>query len=792
MYNLGESFKTNPQSGIANSECVITGKKFRLTILTERLFRFEYNEEGIFTDELTTLVTNRRFEKPKFNRKEDVNYLEILTPYFKLTYTKDKKPKNPNLIATLHNSENYWFMNHVEAKNYPAWVFIDDKNKMKSIKTLYSLDGFATIDDSKNSIVNADGTITKRDYKGIDIYVFMYGKDFHLCLKDYFKLTGSPALLPRFALGNWWSRNALYDDNSLKELVDEFQDNEIPLSVMLLDKDWHIRKHMDKKHLKTGFTFNKELFKAPYDMISYLHTKGIRLGLNINPMEGFHDIDEYFEQAKTYLEVNEKGYIPFNVLSPKCADVYFKLFIHPLDALGVDFYWLDALDNPDLYLLKHYHFCDMMRNYKRRPLLLAYNTDMAAHRYPVLYSGKTLVSWDTLKLLPKFNSNAANIGLSWWSHDIGGYFKGVEDNELYIRYIQLGCFSPILRFGVEKGKYYKREPWRWDMKTSVIAKDYLKLRHKMIPYLYSEAYRYFKEGEPLIKPLYYTNPEMYDDVIYSNEYYFGSQFFIAPIIQKKDTVMDRVVQRFYLPNGVWYDFFTGKKFNGNKNYTMFFKDQNYPVFAKAGSIIPLGVNEQFNDTNPPKTLEIHFFPGVSNEYLLYEDDGISDLYKKGFYLLSKIEYNYLPNNYTVIVRALEGKSGIVPDYRNYKLVFRNTKKSDEVIVYNNKEMVKAKTYVDGPDFIVEVKDVRSIGQLTVNCKGKDIEIDAVKLINEDIEEIISDLQIETELKEKIDEILFSNLDIKKKRIEIRKLSKDGLEAKFIKLFLNLLEYVSQV
>ena len=94
MYNLGESFKTNPQSGIANSECVITGKKFRLTILTERLFRFEYNEEGIFTDELTTLVTNRRFEKPKFNRKEDVNYLEILTPYFKLTYAKDKKPKN--------------------------------------------------------------------------------------------------------------------------------------------------------------------------------------------------------------------------------------------------------------------------------------------------------------------------------------------------------------------------------------------------------------------------------------------------------------------------------------------------------------------------------------------------------------------------------------------------------------------------------------------------------------------------------------------------------------------------
>ena len=402
------------------------------------------------------------------------------------------------------------------------------------------------------------------------------------------------------------------------------------------------------------------------------------------------------------------------------------------------------------------------------------------------------MSWDTLKLLPKFNLNASNMGVSWWSHDIGGYFKGIEDNELYIRYVQLGCFSPILRFGVDKGKYYKREPWRWNIKTLNIATEYLQLRHKMLPYLYSEAYKYSIDGTPFIKPLYYNNPEMYDDPIFVNEYYFGSQFFVAPIINKKDPVMDRVVQRMYLPAGMWYDFFTGKKFPGDKNYTSFFKDENYPVFAKAGSIIPLGINESINDTNPPKTLEIHFFPGVSNEYLLYEDDGISDLYKKDFYLLTKIEYNYLPNNYTVIIRPIAGKSGIVPKYRNYRLIFRNTKRSKDVTVYSKDQIVSPKTYVEGANFVVEVNDVNSVSQLTVNCKGKDIEIDAVRLINNDIEEIISDLQIETELKEKIDAILFSDLDVKKKRIEIRKLGNKGLEKKFVKLFLNLLEYVSRV
>ena len=191
-------------------------------------------------------------------------------------------------------------------------------------------------------------------------------------------------------------------------------------------------------------------------------------------------------------------------------------------------------------------------------------------------------------------------------------------------------------------------------------------------------------------------------------------------------------------------------------------------------------------------MEIHFFPGISNEYLLYEDDGISSLYEKGFYLLTKIEYNYMPSNYTVIIRALEGKSGIVPEYRNYKLIFRNAKKATDVIVYENREQIESKSYVSGPDFVVEINNVKSISQLTINCKGKDIEFDPTRLINDDIAGILDDLQIETLLKEKIDSIIFSDMPIKKKRIAIRKLSKYKLDKKFIKLFLRLLEYISTV
>jgi alpha-glucosidase (family GH31 glycosyl hydrolase) len=802
VYNLGEQFKVDYEKAKPNELSVIQGKKYRITIMTERLIRFEYNEDGIFEDRPTELIWNRYFEKPEFEVKQDEKYLEITTKYFKIYYVNEKRfyggKINPtsNLKVELLNSDRYWYYKHPEVRNFGAPVnsLVGKKGKVKFKKALFSSDGFVSIDDSDNSIMSETGVLLERENKGIDTYLFMYLNDYALCLKDYFTMTGYPALLPRYALGNWWSRNEDYNDMQLKELIDEFDNNEVPLSVLLLNKDWHINKYENKDNLNTGFTFNKDYFKAPYEMIEYLHSKGIRVGLNIDPTEGIYPYDEYYSKAKQYLGSDDKGIIPFNAYDPKFLDVYLKLLIHPLDALGVDFFWLDLLKDKDrdLWILKHYHFYDMMRNYKRRPMVLSKHAGIAPHRYPVLYSGRTVVSWDTLKHIPFHNSSAANIGVSWWSHDIGGYHKGVEDNELYTRFVQLGVFSPILKFGAEKGKYYKREPWRWSIKTYQIVKDYLLLRHRLIPYLYTEAYKYHTTGFPIVQPIYYKYPEMYDDIKYRNEYYLGTELFIAPIITKKDYVMNRVIHKFFIPDGVWYDFVTGKKFPGGRGYVSFFKDQDYPVFAKAGSIIPLGENDNMNDTTPPKNMEIHIFPGRSNLYKLYEDDGTSDLHRKGFYLLTSIDYNYLPNNYTVIIRALEGKSGIAPAKRNYKIRFRNTKKANEVITYFNDYPIDHISYNEGPDFIVEVKDVSTIGQLTLNCKGKDIEIDAVRLINDDIEGIISDLQIETEMKEKIDDVIFSDLPIKKKRIAIRKLRNKGLERKFVKLFLKLLEYIEQV
>ena len=363
-----------------------------------------------------------------------------------------------------------------------------------------------------------------------------------------------------------------------------------------------------------------------------------------------------------------------------------------------------------------------------------------------------------------------------------------------MRYVQLGVYSPILRLSSDTGKYYKREPWKWDAKTYKIVHDYLKIRHRLIPYIYSEAKKYSSFGSPLIQPLYYKYPETYDEPLYKNEYYYGSELFVCPIVNPKDEVMNRVVHRIFLPNGIWYDFKTGKKFTGGMRYVTFYKDEDYPVYAKTGAIIPMAKLEpqNINSTASPKTLEIQIFPGRSNTYKLYEDDGVSSMYKEGYSFTTEINYYYKENDFSVSIEPVEGKLGIIPEKRNYIIRFRNTKFTDGVQVFENEVNVKCKRYTDDNDFVIEFNDISTTSKIFVYCKGKDIEIDAQRVINEDLEGIITDLNIKTSLKEEIDKIIFSDESIKAKRIAIRKLRRKGLPSVFIRMFMKLLEYVAEV
>ena len=826
MADLGEHFKVDYSNNVSKPQTVFKGQFYRITVLSDMLVRLEFSEEGYFEDRLTEFARFRNFPIPQMKVDQNEKYLDITTKYFNLRYEKEKafngskySPDSILRIKLLDASNKEWYYGHPEARNYYGIVtnldkttdpFLEEsevkdlkhvKRKIEDyleskVKGLYSTDGFASIDDSKTNFIDEDGTIIFNDKKRIDMYVFLYNKDFGTCLQNYFLLTGMPPLIPRYALGIWWNKNDFYYFDDIQKLLIDFNKYKIPMSVLLLGDNWHLKDKSNLSRFNSGFTFNRELFYKPTEFTNYMHERGVRVGVSLDPSEGIHPHEPKFDEMAKAVGVSDKQVLPFNVFDKEFVIAYFKNLIDPLYKLGIDFFWINYRNLKDKKTndaLNYYHFNDCSKMEDLRPMILSRYTTVAPHRYPIHYSGETLVSWNTLKTLPYFNSTASNLGLSWWSHDIGGYKDGVEDAELYSRYVQYGAFSPIFRFSAKYGRYYKREPWKWDVKTQSIVRSYCQLRHRLIPYIYSEAYKYHKVGLPLIQPLYYQYPEIYDETDYKNEYYFGTELFVSPITKPKDQVMNRSVEKIFLPKGTWYDFKTGKKYLGNKRYILFYKDEDYPVFARDGSIVCMAdLENNLNITNPPETMEIHVFPGKSNQYNLYEDDGFSNLHKDGYYLLTRVDYNYMTNNYTLIIRPVEGKTGIVPAKRNYRIRFRNTREANDVIVYIDNEKVQCDSYIEDTDFIVEVNEVPTTKQLTINCKGKDIEIDAVRLINEDIDSIISDLQIKTNLKVELGNIIFSNFSMDRKRVEIKKLQKKGLDRTFVNMFMKLLEYVAQI
>ena len=785
MSSISEYFIKSPKDVISKKECMVTGQKFRFTMLTDRLIRLEYSENGVFEDRPSQNVIFRNFERPVFVVNESDTLLQISTKYYTLSYVKNKNfdggkvTPSTNLKVVLKGSEREWYYNHPEARNFGTIGYSLDnfEGKLKLDKGLYSTDGFCTLDDSKTLVIDETGHYVERNNNNIDIYLFMYKRDFGLCLKDYYDLTGYPSFIPRYALGNWWYKNDKYTNNDIAKIIKKFNENEIPLSVIMLGDKWH--NNID------NFTIDESILNSQ-KLVGMLHEQNIKLGLTIDPSLKIGENSSYYQELSQVIPEKEISFIP---LTNQKLDIYLN-YVNRLSNLGVDIFNVDynnIKDKNTLGLLNHYHYVSQIASKNKRGIILSRNSKIATHRYPITFSGKTIVDWNTLSELPVYNMSASNSGVSYVAHAVGGYHKGTEQEELYMRYIQFATFSPFMILSSDEGKYYKREPWKWNSLRLSVIKEYMQLRNKLIPYIYTECYNYYKKCVPLVQPLYYKYSKIYDEPLYKNEYFFGSEMFICPITKKKNPVIDRVVQRIFVPEGLWYDFKTGKKYPGNKYYMCFYKDDEYPAFCKAGAIIPMSLDA---GTNNPYNMELVVFPKESNSYIMYEDDGITNSYTRGDNLLTRFDYKYEKDNYTLTITSAN-KLNLVRQ-RNYKIRFKNTINITDVSVLYNNNPCDAKVYYDKEDFIVELKNIAPGSNVFLNIRGNNIETEAIQLINEDIKGILNDLEIETSLKVKIDEILFSNDSIRKKRIAIKKLKKYKLEPKFINMFIKLLEYISNV
>ena len=714
--------------GHAEDAAIIQGEKYRFTVLTEEMIRLEYCEDGKFEDRATQCVIDRKFKVPEYQVIENEESLEIITDKIHLVYNKQKFTDYGLSVQVRGNISVY----------HSIWHFGEEATDLRgTARTLDEADGaielehgiisrfgYGILDDSRSLVITEDGWVEPRKEDCIDIYFLGYGHEYEHCLKDYYHLTGKTPLLPRYALGNWWSRFYRYNDQEYKALMTRFEKEENPFSVSVIDMDWHL-VDIDPKYGSgwTGYTWNKELFPDPKEFMTWLHDHRLKVTLNVHPAGGVQAHEEkYKEMAEAMGRDWEKEEpVNFDVTDQKFLKAYFEYLHHPNEEEGVDFWWLDwqqgglskipGLD--PLWMLNHYHYLDSGRRGKRRLTFSRY-AGMGSHRYPVGFSGDTIISWESLAFQPYFTANASNVGYGWWSHDIGGHMKGYRDEELSTRWIQFGVFSPIMRLHSSNSAFTGKEPWNYNAVSENIMKRYLKLRHEMIPYLYTMNYHASHDGQPLIRPMYYLEPEQPEAYEVPNEYYFGTELVVCPITEPTDKAAGTACVKAWIPEGKWYDIFSGLKYDGGRMLELYRSLEDIPVLAKEGAIIPLtDLTEYTNSVENPKELAVKIVPGKKNAFILMEDTGDTCEDKEENWAQTKLEWI---NENEFIIHPANGNLDVIPKCRTWKMEFYGIADVDNLEVTVGGKAIETERIYDEKRHIcqVNIPETEVTEQITIS------------------------------------------------------------------------------
>ncbi|KAK4184809.1 glycoside hydrolase [Podospora australis] len=625
-----------PSSPAANPKSVVSGgsgdSHYRFTVLTDRLIRYEWSEDGGFEDRVSTFALFRNFDRPNYMVVDNKDGLEIVTEHFRLIYDKKKFSADGLSVKVGNDTWKY------DGKSYGdlggtartldgAWGRIDLEPGVLSRKS------YAVLDDSNSMLFGEDGWIGVRKPGRIDGYVFAYNGDHKAAIKDFYRLSGRQPILPRWTLGNWWSRYHEYSAGEYLELMDHFTKEEIPLNVAVIDMDWH-KVNIPAKYGSgwTGYSWNRDLFPDPTGFMKELRKRGLKVTLNDHPADGIRAFEDQYKEVAKYLDHDTSNEEPirFDCTDKKFMDAYFDVLKANLEKQGVDFWWIDwqqgnrsKIPGVDpLWVLNHYHYLTSQRNLKtiEKPITFSRYAGAGSHRYPIGFSGDQQITWAGLEFQPEFTATASNIGYGWWSHDIGGHWSGWRSNQLAVRWVQLGCFSPILRLHSSKCLWNSKEPWSFEPEASKIIKEFLVLRHRLIPYLYTMNIRASYESEPLVQPMYWNHKEQ-EAYTVPNQYYFGPNLIVAPVTSPNSNVTLMGSVRAWLPKGRYVSMFHPHiSYDGDRYIRLHSDLSKVPFLAKEGTIIPIDSTPKLtNGATRPSRITILLVVGADAHFELVEE-----------------------------------------------------------------------------------------------------------------------------------------------------------------------------
>ena len=671
--------KTAP---LAKKKNIVAGKNYRITMLTEGLVRLEYSEDGAFEDRATQMVFFRDFPETEYRAVRTKDGIEIHTSRLHLIY--NEKPFAPNglsiqVLGNLTAYHSIWRYGDTPTDLLGTARTLDEADGAIPLEHgVVSANGFSVLDDSGSQVLREDGWVEPRRKGTRDLYFWGYGHDYRQAVADLCRLCGGTPMLPRFALGNWWSRFYRYSEKSYLELMDRFEKENLPFTVAVIDMDWHVTD-IDPKYGSgwTGYTWNRELFPDPKRFLGRLHERGMKATLNVHPADGVRGCEEMYEDMAKAMGVDCENEDPVvcDLADPEYVENYFRYLHHPREEEGVDFWWIDwqqggvtKVDGLDpLWILNHFHFLDNGREGKR-PMTFSRYAGPGSQRYPVGFSGDTLITWESLDFQPYFTVNASNIGYGWWSHDIGGHMLGYKDDELTARWVQFGTFSPILRLHSSSSEFNSKEPWNYKKETEEVMGNMLRERHRMIPYLYTMNYRNYRDGRPLMSPMYYEWPERREAYGVKNEYYFGTSLIAAPVTAPRIPKLNAAKVKVWLPEGRWYDIYTGMMYDGDRIIDLYRGIESIPVLAPAGGILPF--TDEISAVQAgknPDSLHIMVYAGKNGSFTLYEDDNETCGYEEGICCTTPMLYEEDKDGGKAVFTILpaEGERSLIPEERGY-------------------------------------------------------------------------------------------------------------------------------
>lgn len=500
----------------------------------------------------------------------------------------------------------------------------------------------------------------------LDYYVF-YGPEPAAIVEAYTDLTGRTPLPPRWALGYHQSRWGYYPEDKVRDIVQNFRLRQIPLDAVHLDIDY-----MDGYRV---FTWDKTHFPEPEKLLADLQKQGVKVitiidpGVKYDPANNYQVYDEGEQQNFFIRDANGEvfhGYVwPGDSVFPDFARPEVRNWwgsLHKkLIEAGVQGIWNDmnepalasapfgapqcrlmdvpndAVQGSGAEVTTHaevhnlYGLHENMGTYEglrklqpdKRPFLLTRAGFAGIQRWAAVWTGDNAALWEHLEMAMPQLCNLGLSGVSFAGTDIGG-FHWHSSSELWARWIELGAFYPFSR-GHSITTARQKEPWTWGDRTENIARKYIQLRYRFLPYLYTLFDESARTGSPVMRPLLY---EFYQDpqvMQLQDQVMLGSSLLLAPVY--RPGVQYRHV---YLPEGGWYDFWSGE-LQTESNLLVHAPLEVLPLYVRAGTILPLGPVMQYSDELPLDrlTLEIYLDSSGNAQGQLYEDDGQSFAYTQG-------------------------------------------------------------------------------------------------------------------------------------------------------------------